>query len=124
MLQKICITVGLALVLAGCAGRSSLHQAAKPVAVPVLHQAIQSHVIEGETQRADVVAAFGYPSSAFQSDSNRTVWHYSRLGYAASETPAFRMHQVTDPQAVDMIIIYADEPLQNTVAQIQIWPLQ
>ena len=124
MIQKICIAVGFALVLAGCAGQSSMHQAARPVAVPVVHQAIQRHVVEGETQRADVIAAFGYPSSAFQSDNNRTVWYYSGLGYNASETPAFRMHQVTDPQAVDMIIIYADAPLANTVAHVQIRPPQ
>ena len=89
-----------------------------------MHRMIQQHIVEGETQRADVIAAFGYPSSAFQSDNNRTVWYYSGLGHNASETPAFRMHQHADPNAVDVVLTYASAPLENTVIQLRIRPPQ
>ena len=126
MFQKLCIAIGLTLVLAGCAGRSSMHQAANPADVepPVMHRMIQQHIVEGETQRADVVAAFGYPSSAFQSDNGRTVWYYPGLGYAESETQPFQMHQHADPNAVDVVLTYASAPLENTVIQLRIRPPQ
>lgn len=126
MFQKICIAIGLTLVLAGCAGRSSMHQIANPTSVepPVMHRMIQQHIVEGETQRADVVAAFGYPSSAFQSDNGRTVWYYPGLGYTESETQPFQMHQHADPNAVDVVLTYASAPLENTVIQLRIRPPQ
>ena len=127
MVHKIYIVVLVSLVLTGCAGRSAMHReptvAGRALPKPVVHQMIHKHVKEGTTQRADIVATFGYPSSTFQSERGRTVWYYPGMGYQANvKKRQFKLHQVTDPQAVDLVIIYGDDSFENTVAQVRIMP--
>ena len=99
MFQKICIAIGLTLVLAGCAGRSSMHQAANPADVepPVMHRMIRQYIVEGETQRADVVAAFGYPSSAFQSDMGGLFGTTRGWGMPSRKRSPFRCISMQTP---------------------------
>lgn len=125
MVHKIYSVVLLSLVLTGCAGRSAMHRestvAGRAVPKPVMHQMIHKHVKEGATQRADIVATFGYPSSTFKSERGRTVWYYPAMGYQANAKKRhFKLHQNTDSQAVDLVLIYGNESFENTVAQIRI----